>query len=187
MNFLITLAAKHILSNDQEFIFIFEYCNIILYVYLINANFIFMHAVNLSDKLIKILLKVRLDFLTDFNKMKVYLAEFKAVKLAHIDQDNLSHFNQDNLSHRLVNSTHFETILLNNITVYSNKEIVRTLSKIINHHDIWINHEEFVKVFEKEWIFISLKKMRKYDCKYKVRKNLFSKSWQAEKSQQDFQ
>ena len=95
-----------------------------------------MHAVNLSDKLIKILLKIKLDFLINFNEIKVYLAEFKAVKLACIDQDNLSHFNQDNLSHRLVNFTCFKTVLLSSITVYNNEEIMRILSKIINHHDI---------------------------------------------------
>ena len=95
-----------------------------------------MHAVNLSDKSIKISSKVRLDFLTDFDETEVYLAEFKAVELACIDQDNLLYFNQDNLSHRLVNSTHSETILLSSITVYSNEKIVRTLSKIINCHDI---------------------------------------------------
>ena len=130
----IKLAAKHILSNNQEFIFISEYHNIILYAHLANANFIFVHAVNLSDKSIKILLKVRLDFLTDFNETEIYLAEFKAAELACVDQDNLSHFDQDNL--QLVNSTCSETVLSSSITVYNNIEIVRTLSKIINHHDI---------------------------------------------------
>jgi len=46
-----------------------------LYAHLVNANFIFVHAVNLSDKLVKILSKIRLDFLTDFDKTEVYLAE----------------------------------------------------------------------------------------------------------------
>ena len=46
----IKLAAKHILSDDWEFIFISEYHNIILYAHLVNTNFIFMHAVNLFDK-----------------------------------------------------------------------------------------------------------------------------------------
>jgi len=95
-----------------------------------------MHAINLSDKLIKILSKVRLDFLTNFNKTEVYLVKFKAVELACIDQDNLLHFNQDNLLYRLVNSTCSETVLLSSITVYSNKEIVKALSEIINYHDI---------------------------------------------------
>ncbi len=95
-----------------------------------------MHAVNLSDKLIKILSKIRLDFLTDFDETEVYLAEFEAAELACIDQNNLSHFDQDNLSCRLVNSTYSETVLLSSITVYSNKEIIKALSEIINCHDI---------------------------------------------------
>ena len=70
-----------------------------------------MHAVNLSDKSIKISLKVRLDFLTNFDKMKAYLVELEAAELAHINQENLSHFDQDNLSCRLVNSTCFEIVL----------------------------------------------------------------------------
>ena len=107
-----------------------------LYAYLVNANFIFVHAVNLSDKSIKILLKIRLDFLIDFDETEVYLAELKAAELACIDQDNLLHFNQDNLSHKLINFTCSETVLLNSITVYDNEEIVRALSKIINCHDI---------------------------------------------------
>ena len=69
-----------------------------------NANFIFMHAVNLFDKLIKILSKIKLDFFINFNKTEVYLAESEAVELACVDQDNLSYFNQDNLSCRLINS-----------------------------------------------------------------------------------
>ncbi len=117
-----------------------------------------MHAVNLSDKSIKILLKVRLDFLINFDKTEVYLAELKAAELVCVDQDNLSHFNQDNLLCRLVNSTCSETVLLSDITVYDNEEIVRALSEIINHHDIWMNCEEFIKVSEKEWMSILLKK-----------------------------
>ena len=95
-----------------------------------------MHAVNLSDKSIKILSKIRLDFLMNFNEMKVYLVKSEAAELACIDQENLSHFDQNNLSCRLVNSTYSETILLSDITVYSNEEIIKTLSKIINCHDI---------------------------------------------------
>ena len=95
-----------------------------------------MHAVNLSDKSVKILSKVRLDFLTDFDETEVYLVKLKAAELAHINQDNISHFDQDNLSHRLVNFTCFKTVLLSSITVYNNEEIIRTLSKIINYHDI---------------------------------------------------
>ena len=95
-----------------------------------------MHAVNLSDKSIKILLKVRLDFFTNFDEIEIYLAEFEAAELACVDQDNLLHFNQNNLSCRLVNFTCSETVLLSSITVYSNKEIVRALSEIINCHDI---------------------------------------------------
>ena len=109
-----------------------------------------MHAANLSDKSIKILLKIRLDFLTNFDEIEVYLAESEAAELACVDQDNLSHFNQDNLSCRLVNSTCFKTVLSSSITVYDNKKIVRALSKIINYHDIWMNYEEFVKISEKE-------------------------------------
>ena len=101
-----------------------------------NANFIFMHAVNLSDKSIKILLKVRLDFLINFDEIEVYLAESEAAELACVDQNNLLHFNQDNLSHRLVNSTCSETVLLSSIIIYHNKEIIRALNKIINYHDI---------------------------------------------------
>jgi len=95
-----------------------------------------MHAINLSDKSIKILLKIRLDFLTDFDEMKVYLVKSEAAELACIDQENLSHFDQDNLSCRLVNSTCSETVLSSDITIYSNEKIVRTLSEIINYHDI---------------------------------------------------
>jgi len=95
-----------------------------------------MHAVNLSDKLVKISLKVRLDFLTDFNETEVYLIKLKAAELAYVDQDNLLHFDQDNLSHRLVNSTCSEIVLSSNITVYNNKEIVKALSEVINYHDI---------------------------------------------------
>ena len=99
-----------------------------------NANFIFVHAVNLSDKLMKISSKIRLDFLTDFDEIEIYLVEFKAAELACINQDNLSHFDQNNL--QLINSTHFKTVLLSSITVYSNEQIVKTLNEIINHHDI---------------------------------------------------
>ena len=95
-----------------------------------------MHAVNLSDKSVKILSKVKLDFLTNFDETEIYLVKFKAAELAHINQDNISHFDQDNLSHRLVNFTHFKTVLLSDITVYSNEKIVRTLNEIINYHDI---------------------------------------------------
>ena len=95
-----------------------------------------MHAVNLSDKSIKISSKVRLDFLTDFDEIEVYLVESEAAELAHVDQNNVFHFDQNNLSCRLVNFTCFETVLLSDITVYSNEEIVRALSKIINYHDI---------------------------------------------------
>ena len=91
---------------------------------------------NLSDKLIKISLKIRFDFLINFNKIKVYFAESKAVKLACVDQNNLLYFNQNNLSCRLVNSTCSETILLSNIIIYDNKKIIRTLNEIINHYDI---------------------------------------------------
>ena len=132
----IKLAVKHILSDDQEFIFTSEYHNIILYAHLVNANFIFMHAVNLSDKSIKILLKVKLDFLINFDEIEVYLVKLKAAELACVNQENLSYFDQNNLSHRLVNFTHSETVLSSDITVYDNKEIVRALSKIINCHDI---------------------------------------------------
>ena len=132
----IKLAVKHILSDDWEFIFTSEYCNIILYAYLTNANFIFVHAVNLFDKSIKILLKVRLDFLINFDKTEVYLVKSEAAELACVDQENLSHFDQDNLSCRLVNSTCSETVLLSDITVYDNEEIIRALSEIINHYDI---------------------------------------------------
>src|SRR5436190_6555585 len=128
------LAAKHVLPDEQEFIFTLKYQNIILYAYLANANFIFVHAVNLSDKSVKISSKIRLDFLTDFDKTEIYFVELKIAELAHIDQDNLSHFNQDNL--QLVNSTCSETVLSSSITVYSNKQIVKTLSEIINCHDI---------------------------------------------------
>ena len=116
----IKITVKHILSDDWEFIFTLKYHNIILYAYLTNANFIFVHAVNLSDKSIKISLKIRLDFLTDFDEIKVYLIKFKAAELACVDQDNLLHFNQDNLSHRLVNSTCFEIVLSSDITIYDN-------------------------------------------------------------------
>ncbi len=44
-----------------------------------------MHAVNLFNKLVKILLKIKLDFLINFDEIKVYLIKFKAVKLAYID------------------------------------------------------------------------------------------------------
>jgi len=81
------------LSNNQKFIFIFKYQNIILYAYLANANFIFMHAVNLSDKLIKISLKIRFDFLINFDKIEIYFIKSEAAELAHIDQNNLFHFN----------------------------------------------------------------------------------------------
>jgi len=93
----IKLAAKHVLSDDQEFIFILKYQNIILYAHLVNANFIFVHAVNLSDKLVKISSKIRLDFLINFDKTEIYLVEFEAAELACVDQNNLSHFDQDNL------------------------------------------------------------------------------------------
>ena len=93
-----------------------------------------MHAVNLSDKSVKISSKIRLDFLINFDKTKIYLIELEAAELAHVDQDNLSHFNQDNL--QLVNSTCSETVLLSSITIYNNKQIVKTLSEVINHHDI---------------------------------------------------
>ena len=99
-----------------------------------NANFIFVYAVNLSDKSVKISSKIRLDFLTDFDEIEIYFVEFKAAELACIDQDNLSHFDQNNL--QLVNSIHFKTVLLSSITVYSNEQIVKTLNEIINHYDI---------------------------------------------------
>ncbi len=95
-----------------------------------------MHAVNLSDKSVKILLKVKLDFFTDFDEIKVYFIKFKAAELACVDQNNLLHFNQNNLSYKLINSTHFKTVLSSSITVYNNEEIIKALSKIINHHDI---------------------------------------------------
>ena len=95
-----------------------------------------MHAVNLSDKSIKILSKIKFDFLINFDETEVYFAEFEAAELACVDQNNLLYFNQNNLSCRLVNFTCFETILLSSITVYDNEEIVRTLNKIINHHNI---------------------------------------------------
>ena len=63
-------------------------------------------------------------------------AKFEAAELACVNQDNLLYFNQDNLSCRLVNSTCSETVLLSSITIYDNEEIIRTLSKIINYHDI---------------------------------------------------
>ena len=85
------------MSKNQEFIFISEYQNIILYAHLTNANFIFIHAVNLFDKLIKISSKIRFNFLINFDKNEIYLIKFKAAELACIDQNNLSYFNQDNL------------------------------------------------------------------------------------------
>ena len=75
-------------------------------------------------------------FFIDFDKIEVYLAESEAAELACIDQNNLLHFDQDNLLCRLVNSIHSETVLLSSITVYSNEEIIRALSEIINYHDI---------------------------------------------------
>ena len=78
-----------------------------------------MHAVNLSDKSVKISSKIRLDFLINFDKTEIYLIESEAAELACVDQNNLSHFDQDNL--QLVNSTHSETILLSSITVYDNE------------------------------------------------------------------
>ena len=46
-----------------------------------------------------------------------------------------------------------------------------------------MNCEEFTEVSEKKWMFILLKKkMREYDHKYEVRKNLFFRSWWAEKN-----
>ena len=52
-----------------------------------------MHAVNLSDKLIKISLKIRFDFLINFDKIEIYFIKSEAAELAHIDQNNLFHFN----------------------------------------------------------------------------------------------
>ena len=52
-----------------------------------------MHAINLSDKSVKILSKIRLDFLTDFDKIEIYLVKLEAAELACVDQNNLSHFN----------------------------------------------------------------------------------------------
>src|SRR5438876_12451396 len=106
-------------ENSYSFL---KYCNIILYACLVNTNFIFMHAVNLSDKSIKILLKIRLDFLINFDEIEVYLVKSEAAELACVDQNNLLHFNQNNLSYRLVNSTCSETVLLSSITIYDNKE-----------------------------------------------------------------
>ena len=51
-----------------------------------------MHAVNLFDKSIKILLKVRLDFFINFDETEIYFAELKAAELACVDQNNLSYF-----------------------------------------------------------------------------------------------
>ena len=93
-----------------------------------------MHAVNLFDKSVKISSKIRLDFFINFDKTEIYLIELKAAEVACIDQDNLSYFNQDNL--QLVNSIHSETVLSNSITVYDNEQIIKTLSKIINCHNI---------------------------------------------------
>ena len=107
-----------------------------------------MHAINLSDKSIKISSKIRFEFLTDFDETEVYLAESEAAELAHVDQDNLSYFNQNNLW--LVNFTHSEIILLSSITVYSNKQIIKILSKIINYYDIWMNYEDFTEVLKKK-------------------------------------
>ena len=109
-----------------------------------------MHAVNLSDKSIKILLKIKLDFLINFNETEIYFVKFKTAELACIDQENLSYFNQNNLSYRLVNFTCSETVLLSSITVYSNEEIIRILSEIINYYDIWTNYEEFAEISEKK-------------------------------------
>ena len=81
-----------------------------------------MHAVNLSDKSMKILSKIRLDFLTDFDEIEVYFVELKAAELACVNQENLSHFDQDNLSCRLVNFICFKTVLLSSIIVYNNKK-----------------------------------------------------------------
>ena len=95
-----------------------------------------MHAINLSDKSIKFLSKIKFDFLTDFDEIEIYFTEFKAAELAYINQNNLLHFNQNNLSYKLVNFTCSETVLSSSITIYNNKKIIRALSKIINHHDI---------------------------------------------------
>jgi hypothetical protein len=113
-----------------------------LYTYLANANFIFIHTINLSNKLIKILQKVQLGFLTNFDETEVYLTAPEAAELAHM--------NQDNLSPRLVNPTCFKTVLLNGITVYSNNKMIEALAEVINHHDIWTDNKEFANMSKKE-------------------------------------
>ncbi len=44
-----------------------------------------MHAINLSDKLVKILSKIRLNFLINFNEIEVYFIKSKAAELTYID------------------------------------------------------------------------------------------------------
>ena len=71
---------------------------------------------------------MRLSFLTNFNKIKAYLIIFKIAELAHV--------NQNKLSYKLINPTCLETVLLNDITIYSNEEVVKALNEVINYHDI---------------------------------------------------
>ena len=72
-----------------------------------------MHVVNLFDKSVKISQKMRLGFLINFDKTKVYFVISKVAELARV--------NQDGLLYKLVNSICSETILPNGVTIYGNK------------------------------------------------------------------
>lgn len=156
------LTSKAI-PTDRDAIFTPEYKHLTLYSHVVDSNFSFIHAVNLSDKPVTIPRKVRLGTLSDMEDVNACLVSPNAAALARTEQDNIKYKSPGTMSKDDDN----ERKLPNGVTVWGDDVVAQKLAQMVNKYpEIWGDPGGFVNVPEDQWLRIPLV----YDWQDRVKK-----------------
>ena len=140
------------IPGDRDSLFTPEYKQITLYNHAVDANFSFVHAINLSDKPIVIPRKARLGTVSNLEEVNACMAHQDA-EIARADQDSLLRIKA---THPLGESNphRAQRKMPNGVTIYGNDT---KFADLVNKHpEVWKNPGGFTNIPENEWMRVPL-------------------------------
>lgn len=142
--------------EDRDSTFTPEYKHVTLYNHVVDANFSFVHAINLLDKPVVIPRKVRLGTISDLDEVSAYMAHEDAAELARVDQTNVLRIKPARAIGE-AKPQDIQTKLPNGVTVYGNDTVAVKLAEVVNRYsEVWENPGGFANVPENEWMRVPL-------------------------------
>ena len=142
--------------EDRDSTFTPDYKHITLYNHVVDANFSFVHAINLSDKPVVIPRKVRLGTISDLDEVNAYMAHEDAAEIARVDQTNVLRIKPARAIGQ-AKPQDIEMKLPNGVTIYGNDPVAVKLAEVVNRYpEVWENPGGFANVPENEWMRVPL-------------------------------